>query len=192
MSMMDTVKGYFALINEYYSNLLEKEIIIAYDGDVTHQVMKAFTSLVEQKMISEHEKETVIRRLYHILVECLQNINRHAEGFYPKEHVEDYPGRGALLVSKSDEFYRVITANLVRTEHAAVLKTFLDKINPLNRAELNEYYKTQLMNGDLSSKGGAGLGFIDIRRKTSRKLDFRFVEFDEEYSFFLCNVTLSR
>lgn len=192
MSMMDTVKGYFALINEYYSNLLEKEILIAYDGDVTHQVMKAFTSLVEQKMISEHEKETVIRRLYHILVECLQNINRHAEGFYPKEHVEDYPGRGALLVSKSDEFYRVITANLVRTEHAAVLKAFLDKINPLNRAELNEYYKTQLMNGDLSSKGGAGLGFIDIRRKTSRKLDFHFVEFDEEYSFFLCNVTLSR
>jgi hypothetical protein len=190
--MMDTVKGYFALINEYYSNLLEKEIIIAYDGDVTHQVMKAFTSLVEHKLISEHEKETVIRRLYHILVECLQNINRHAEGFYPKEHVEDYPGRGALLVSKSDAFYRVITANLVRTEHAAVLKTFLDQINPLNRAELNEYYKTQLMNGDLSSKGGAGLGFIDIRRKTSRKLDFHFVDFDGEYSFFLCNVTLAR
>lgn len=189
---MDTVKGYFALINEFYSNLLEKEIIIAYDGDVTHQVMKAFTSLVEQKLISEHEKESVIRKLYHILVECLQNINRHAEGFYPKEHKEDYPGRGALLVSQSDEFYRVITANLVRKQHAEVLKSFLDEINPLSRAELNEYYKTQLMNGDLSSKGGAGLGFIDIRRKTSRKLDFHIVEFDEEYSFFLCNVTLSR
>ena len=189
---VDTVKGYFALINQYYSNLLEKEIIIAYDGDLTHQVMKAFAYLVEQKLVSEREKEAVTRKLFHIMVECLQNINRHAEGFYPKDCVENYPGRGALLVSQSDVLYRVITANLVRTSHAAVLKTFLDEINSLSRHELIEYYKKQLMNGDLSSKGGAGLGFIDIRRKSSRKMDYHFVEFNETYSFFLFNVTLSR
>ena len=189
---MDTVKGYFGLINEYYSSLLQKEIIIAYDGDVTHQVMKAFTTMVEERLLGENEKESVIRKLYHIMVECLQNINRHAEGFYPKDHVEDYPGRGALLVSKSSKNYRVITANLVRSEHAKVLRSFLEEINPLSRDELNEYYKSQLMNGDLSSKGGAGLGFIDIRRKTSSKLDFHFIEFDRDYTYFLFNVTVSR
>jgi len=78
---MDNVKGYFSLLNHQYSHLLAKEVILAYDGDVTHQVMKAFTQLVEEKLESENEDETTRRRLYHVLVECLQNINRHAEVF---------------------------------------------------------------------------------------------------------------
>lgn len=188
---MKDCKGYFGLIYEYYSQLLANEVIIAYDGDVTHQVMKAFTSLVEEKLESENENEAVQRRLYHILVECLQNINRHAEVFFP-ETAEQHPGRGALLVSKTDDYYRVITANLILNSHVIELKGFLDNINPMPEAELNEMYKQQLADGQISSKGGAGLGFIDIRRKTGNKMEFKFLEHDEENSYFLLNVLISR
>jgi hypothetical protein len=46
--------------------------------------------------------------------------------------------------------------------------------------------------GRLSEKGGAGLGFIDIARKTGRKLDFHFLSIDEENSFFILTSTISR
>ena len=189
---MDNIKGYFRLINEHYSQLLAKEVIIAYDGDVTHQVMKAFTSLVEEKLESEMEDETIRRRLYHILVECLQNINRHAEVFYPEDGKDHYPGRGALLVSKTSDYYRVITANIMRVEQIPDLKSFLDKINILQDEELNELYKQQLKEGKLSAKGGAGLGFIDIRRKTGNKVEYLFIENDAETSFFMFNVIITR
>ncbi len=189
---MDNIKGYFGLINEQYSQLLAKEIIIAYDGGVTHQVMKAFTSLVEEKLEAEMENETVRRRVYHIMVECLQNINRHAEALYPDDSGEHYPGRGALMVSKSKGYYRVITANVIRKTHVDELRSFLEKINDLSEDELNELYKQQLMEGKLSSKGGAGLGFIDIRRKTANKLEFVFIDNNQDTSFFLFNVIISR
>lgn len=188
---MENVKGYFGLIIEHYSQLYAREIILAYDGDVTHQVMKAFTQLVEEKLESEHENETTRRRLYHVLVECLQNINRHAEVFNT-ENREYYPGRGSLLVSKSDEMYHVITVNLIRKSLVEDLSNFLNEINPLSEKELNSRYKQQLMEGKLSFKGGAGLGFIDIRRKTGNMMEFKFLENDNDTSFFLFNILISR
>jgi hypothetical protein len=189
---MQKLKGYFGVISEHYSELLAKEIVIAYDGDVTHQIMKAFTSLIEEKLENENEDENVIRKLYHILVECLQNINRHAESAEMAETNYDFPGRGALLVSRTESYYRVITANIVHTTRVAGLKSFLEGINNLSEEELNDLYKKQLSEGKLSSKGGAGLGFIDIRRKTANKMEFSFIENDSETSFFLFNVKISR
>jgi hypothetical protein len=189
---MDTVKGYFGLINERYSELLAREIILAYDGDVTHQVMKAFTTLVEEKLESENEDEAIRRKMYHILVECLQNINRHAEAFYPDDGFEDYPGRGALLVSKGSDYYRVITANIISNSEIDAMHAFLEKINHMTEEELNDLYKQQLKEGQLSAKGGAGLGFIDVRRKTANHMEFHFIDNDENSSFFLFNVLITR
>ena len=188
---MDNTKGYFNLINEHYGHLLSKEIILTYDGDVTHQVIKAFVQLVEQKLINENENETIRRHLYHVLVECLQNINRHAE-IFDLDNSDYYPGRGALMVSKSEKYYRVITANLILEPYIENMKNFLKEINLLSVEKLNEKYKQQLKKGKLSSKGGAGLGFIDIRRKTKNKMEFSFIKNDTKTSVFLFNVTISR
>ena len=189
---MHQLKGYFGIITEQYSHLLAREIIIAYDGDVTHQVMKAFTSLIEEKLENESEDESIIRKLYHILVECLQNINRHAEGIFEENAQHEYPGRGALLVSRTDKHYRVITANIILKKRVSELQSFLEKINHLSDEALTELYKEKLTDGKLSSKGGAGLGFVDIRRKTANPLEFHFIENDAETSFFLLNVKISR
>jgi hypothetical protein len=189
---MHQLKGYFGVITEQYSHLLAREIIIAYDGDVTHQIMKAFTSLIEEKLESERENDNTIRKLYHILVECLQNINRHAEGLFEEGTESDFPGRGALLVSRTQKHYRIITANIIQNNLVPELKAFLEMINKLTHEELIELYKEKLMDGKLSAKGGAGLGFIDIKRKAGNKLEFLFIENDDETSFFLFNVKISR
>lgn len=187
---MKESKGYLELIHKPYSQLLAKEIIIAFEGNVTHQVMKAVTSVVEEKLDDEDEGEAVQRKVYHIMVECLQNINRHAEGFNNVNN--DYPGRGALLVTAKKDSYTVTTVNLVQNSQASFLKEFIDKINPLSEKELNEMYKNQLTEGKISLKGGAGLGFIDIRRKTGNHLEFQFVKHDDGSSFFIFKVIISR
>lgn len=187
---MKDSKGYLELIQKPYSQLLAREIIIAFEGNVTHQVMKAVTSVVEERLDEEGEGEAIQRKVYHIMVECLQNINRHAEAFYGE--VEDYPGRGAILVTKRDDKYAVKTVNLIKNKHAKELNDFLNLINPLPDESLNDMYKSQLTDGHLSDKGGAGLGFIDIRRKTGTRFVFEFVEQDDETSFFIFTVLIPR
>jgi hypothetical protein len=47
-----------------------------------------------------------------------------------------------------------------------------------------------LNNGELSEKGGGGLGLIDIAKKSRNKLQYSFREIDEDYSFFTLTVKI--
>ena len=46
--------------------------------------------------------------------------------------------------------------------------------------------------GRLSDRGGAGLGFIDIAKKTGEKLIYSFLKINEKRSFFVLTSTISR
>ena len=58
--------------------------------------------------------------------------------------------------------------------------------------ELKDYYKQILNNGEMSLKGGGGLGMIDIARKTGQKLGYNFEQIDEKVSFFSLNIRVSQ
>jgi hypothetical protein len=44
----------------------------------------------------------------------------------------------------------------------------------------------------ISEKGGAGLGFIDIARKTGNPLEYHFEPIDEKNSFFLLKTSINK
>ena len=51
---------------------------------------------------------------------------------------------------------------------------------------------SQLRDGELSNKGGAGLGLIDIARKTSKKIKYEFIPINARYSYFLLKVVIDK
>jgi hypothetical protein len=96
------------------------------------------------------------------------------------------------MVSNSPAGYHVTTGNVIENNKIDELTQMLEKINSLDKEGLKQLYKTQMKEGHLSDKGGAGLGFIDIARKTKNKLDYHFLPIDEESSFFLLTSSISR
>jgi hypothetical protein len=101
-------------------------------------------------------------------------------------------GRGIFLVSKDEEEYNITTGNLIKSDKVNGLRKMLENINNLDPEGLKQLYKQQMREGRLSPKGGAGLGFIDIARKTGEKLVYSFLEIDEDNSFFVLTSTVSR
>ena len=83
------------------------------------------------------------------------------------------------------------TPNNILNENIHGLKRRLDEVNSLNKEELKEYYKRVLNNGEMSLKGGGGLGMIDIARKTNEILDYYFLEIDNKLSFFTLVIKVS-
>ena len=189
MSFTGESKGFINYIYERYKNLRVKDITLVFEGQITHQVMKALTGLAEEKL-DEVEDDMVLRRVYHVMVESLQNINRHAESYDYRGH--PYPGVGLVLVAKTKERFQVTTGNIIENGHAEDIALFLGKLNSMDQDALDDLYKKQLREGVISPKGGAGLGFIDIRRKTRNHLDYSFVKIDEETSFFIFTAIISR
>ena len=184
------VKGFLEFVYEFYKSMKAHEITLVYEGEITHQITKAFTSLTESNMAKEEESGSVQRKVFHVMVECLQNISKHADDFTSNEFL--FSGRGIFLVSKGDQEYSVTTGNAVENDRIEELTALLEQINRLDKDELKDLYKRQIKEGRLSDKGGAGLGFIDIKRKTGRQLEYHFLPIDNETSFFLLTSTIAR
>ena len=184
------VKGFLEFVYDFYRSMKAHEITLVYEGEITHQITKAFTSLTESNMAKESEANSVQKKVFHVMVECLQNISKHADSFGSDDFL--FAGRGIFMVSKGKVNYHVTTGNVIENDKIEELTEMLNHINSLDKEGLKQLYKNQMKEGRLSEKGGAGLGFIDIARKTGNKLDYHFLPIDEGSSFFLLTSSISR
>ena len=177
-------------VYQFYKGMKEHEITLAYEGEITHQIMKTFTSLAEGNMSKADEPEALQKKVYHVMVECLQNISKHASQAADDDEQEST--KGIFLISRSNKVYSITTGNIVRKEQIKGLHELLDHINSLSKKQLDELHRKQLLEGHISEKGGAGLGFIDIRRKTGKNLSYKFIPVSDTHSFFLFTSTIPR
>lgn len=186
---------YMKLIYSFHQEMINYNFTLVYEGEITHQITKAFTSLAENKMDSYSEDISMKKKVFHVMVECLQNLSKHSEEHELRGKAGDSSGNGIFIVGRlgdNNEEYHVITGNPVDKGRVPELKSLLEKINQLDKNGLKELFKKQMREGSLSDKGGAGLGLIDIARKTGEKLEYHFQDIDDASSFFLLRTKISR
>ena len=173
---INLIKSVLSLHDEMASNGFS----LVYEGEFSHEVMKMFTSMAERDMDKSNEDKSVKRKVFHVMVECLQNMTKHSDDVDRNDGV----GNGLFIVGKKDGYWSVITANKILKEKIEGLKASIDNINSMNKDDLNALYKKQIREGSLSEKGGAGLGLIDMARKTGRQLDYQFLPLEDKTNYF--------
>ena len=171
-----------------YDELVKNGISLVYLGEFNHDITKMFTSMSEREMERKKEERSVQRKVYHVMVETLQNISRHSDEI---TGIENNIGNGLFLIGQKDNTYFIITSNKISNKKKEVIHANLNEVNALTRDELNQLFKKTIKEGTISEKGGAGLGLIDIARKTSNPLEFQFLPMDEEYSLFVLKVEIT-
>ncbi|MBI9067238.1 MAG: hypothetical protein JEZ09_08095 [Salinivirgaceae bacterium] len=184
------IKEFLEFVYGFYRSMNEHKVQLAYEGEITHQITKAFTSLTETTMELEEESHSTQKKVFHVMVECLQNVGKHAEVIDPNEIRKD--GKGIFLLCKNEGEYTITTGNILNKTRTHEMTEVLEKVNSLDKEGLKQLYKQQIKEGRLSNKGGAGLGFIDIAKKTGNKLFYNFLPIDDEFSFFVLTSKISR
>lgn len=184
------IKGFLEFVYSFYKSMNEHRVQLVYEGEITHQITKAFTSLTETNMELEEESQSTQKKVFHVMVECLQNVGKHATCVDCDENRKD--GRGTFMLCKNPDEYTITTGNIVNKSHITDMVEVLEKINSLDKDGLKQLYKQQIKEGRLSSKGGAGLGFIDIAKKTGNKLYYNFLPINDDFSFFVLTSVISR
>ena len=161
-----------------------------YRGLFTQTITDSIISLAEANLDTTGESSKVKKRVFSILVECLQNITRHQT-----ENCEDHDDpsmQGIFIIQKEANFYYITTGNVVKQVAIPRLRSQLEKINSFEQDELKEYYKQILEDGTISDKGGAGLGLIEMARKSGNKLSFDFAKINENISYFYLHTAVSK
>ena len=79
---------------------------------------------------------------------------------------------------------------MVKTENINELENRLQLIKNQSQEEIKSAYQKQLIGGEVSNKGGAGLGMLQIAINSEGNLDYTFQDVDENKKFFLLEVRL--
>lgn len=161
---------------------------LIYKGEMNHQIMRAFAFMANRKIAENNIPTPIRKRVFHIMIECLQNITKHSDDF---DKNDKQIGNGLFIVGYNKDSFYVMTGNLVRNEKMKPLEDRIIALNTASPAELKEMFLKQMTQGSLNEKGGAGLGLIDIARKSGRKLFYHFAPYDQHRHFFLLVVTVS-
>jgi len=175
---------------DFYRKMKINQINLIYEGEVTHQITKAFTALTEESMAKDAEPNGLQMKVFHIIVESLQNISKHAQNLQNAR--QDLKGIGTFLIAKSATDYFIIAGNLIHNTDRQEILELIEKINSLDKQGLKALHKQQMREGRLSEKGGAGLGFIDIARKSGKSLTYEFKDISDDTSFFILNTQIPR
>jgi hypothetical protein len=175
------------IINIYdlFRVMTEHEIILIYQGLFDQQMIKTVMSMTEMKLGKEQVGESVRKKVFNIMIEGLQNICKHQ---FTAGTVTQNP---FLVISGDEGYYHIFTGNVIHGQKIAIVQEKLDHINSLTKEELKEYYKTARLNSIISEVGGAGLGFIDMARKSENRLEYRFYKINDSYSFFILHSKIS-
>ncbi len=183
------IKKFLNFLYDYYKKMEVLEVIIAYEGIVTHQIIETFTTIIDQKLSSLPENNLIKKKVINIVVESLQNISKHGDGAKTSSNNNInnslHIGKGVFLFNYDDTNYNIASGNIIDNDILPTIKNSLKLINSLDEEGLKELYIDQLRSGELSKKQGAGLGFIDIARKAGGKLKYHFFPLTNEVSFFL-------
>ena len=157
--------------------------MFVYRGVVTNQNSEALLLLLEKEM--EHSEFGFVgrKRLFMFVLESLQNVSRHSAA-------EDHDIMSLVVYSKKDNGYTVTTANVISKKDEPQLREQLDLLNSLDSDEIRKLYREKLSTTDISSKGGAGLGLIEMAKKTGNKLDYDFLQLDGDSLYFVLSKTV--
>ena len=176
-------------IYDLHRTMMSQKLILVFQGDFTQESTKSILSMAERNLDSSGEESSIKRKVFNVMVEALQNIVKHSDELVDGQ-IRSHAA--IFLIGKESNRYCIMTGNPIRKENVSKLKDALDRINSLDKDGLKDLYNEILKNTTISDKGGAGLGFVDMARKSGEKLEFEFPEMNTEYCFFCLKVNVPR
>jgi hypothetical protein len=163
--------------------MMNEHLMFVYRGVVTSENSVPLLMLLEKEM--EHSEFGFVgrKRLFMFVLESLQNVSRHNRN-------SSHAHMSMVVYSKTESGYTVTTGNVLPNESISDLKRRLDEVNSLENKEIRNVYRQMLSSAEFSSKGGAGLGLIEMAKKTGNKLDYDFIPLNGEHSYFVLSKTV--
>ncbi|WP_027419205.1 DUF6272 family protein [Crocinitomix catalasitica] len=159
---------------ELYQDFLHEDFTFAYLDHFSDSATDALISLQDSRIAA---KKLIRKRISYLITESFQNVIRHSES-------ENSNFNKLFTVRSFGNRHSIVTINPIKKSARKNIENSIDGLEGLTESALRELYLEALQNNELDTKGGAGLGLIEMARKTKRAPKYKFTEIsDSEYAF---------
>ncbi len=172
----------------FFEKISEDNLCLLYNGNFSDDITNKLIELSEYNITNIDSLSKLKKKASFLMAECFQNIVRHGENVDKAK--QEYVNEGFFLTKNWQSIYYITSGNLIEKNKIDNLERQLQKVNSLSNEELKVLYRDVLENQELSEKGGAGLGLIEMARKSGQKLSYLFEDFNDTFSFFYNQIVL--
>ena len=171
----------------FRTQLRDSGIIFAYCGYITEPVLTGLGDALKLKLAIDEMDTKTARSVFAVFVEQMQNIIRYSAEKGASGSETGTPSQlryGVMTVSREGDSFVIKAGNLIDNADVEPLRAKLDNIRTADKEALKAMYKETLKGETEEGSKGAGVGFIEIARRSSRPIAFDFTDVDERFAFF--------
>lgn len=159
-------------------------ILISFSGRFSQGIIQELGEAIKEHMKNEDKPKSKIFNVFSIFIEQAQNINNYFASKKNDIINEAITDSAIVCIGRSEGDYFIWSGNLVENSDVHPLGDQLNLIRGLNKDELKKLYKEQMKKDIQPGQNGAGMGLIDIARKSSVPIEYSFEERDKSFSFY--------
>jgi len=171
----------------------QENIFFCVSGPVSQNLVADIATLIEQKMMIEQTGKRKMLRVFAVVVEKLQNIMRYSEEKISSPSAAEHEQElsvGLVEIGYEGENLFVLSGNLMKTDNVEPLRAQLSRVQTMTKEELRQYANQKRKAPLPEGSKGAGLGLIEIAKKSSRPIEFEFEPVDDRLSFFILKTVI--
>jgi hypothetical protein len=177
-------------IFDYYMDFEENNVIIYYKGPF----METILAKISEDIKARFDKDPLTsKKIFSIFIELAQNIAHHsADSNVFGENQLKKSGNGTFQLSESEDHFTLVSGNLIRNEDVPEI---IDKCNTVNELDIEGLRKLKRDLRNLPRREGhkgANIGLVDIAIKAQNSLSVEVTPINEEFSYFIISVEVSK
>jgi hypothetical protein len=172
-----------------YNEFSDEKFSMVYLGDFSDNITTMLIDLSETFLTKDQNLSKLWKKASMLVTESFQNVVRHK--IQEQEIISKNPNsKDFYQISVIDDRVIISSANVIEDQEAEKLNSHIDHINSFDTNDLKELKQDVLRFGSVNKKGGAGLGLIEIVRKSGLPLKKKFVPLASGYKLLLLGLEI--
>jgi hypothetical protein len=178
-------------VHALYDALAGDRLSFLYSGLFHDEHTARLIALGEEYLEQEEGADKSVRsKLAFVMVEAYQNIIRHRAPL--STELAQGKGRSMFLLRSGVAQHQISALNPVSGTDAEKLSEALERMDGLDLEQMKQVFLRSLKSEERSERGGAGLGLIEMARRSGHPLRHGFVDLDPEHQLFALQVLVGR
>jgi len=162
----------------------EEGILFSFSGLIS-QSLTSFTIKSVQEQLEEFNIDhKIIKTMFLITIEQLQNVMSYSKNRLINDGNKFIsPGIFVIGFDQKNKKYYVSSSNEIEEDDKEKISKKIDLINSMENKQLRDYLREQLRTAENKHERGAGVGFVEMAKRSSEKLEYHFENIDGKTYF---------
>lgn len=173
------------LIKTIYDKMISHQFVVSYMGHFNQELLRSLIKITEKKLNHIEEDKNVKSRIFHFMIECVQNICRIDE---ERSKASDF----LFLIGKQANNYIIYSGGVFSGEESRSLIEQINIVNSLNSDEVKETYYNALKQNTIKKESFVLLSLLDISKRTKSKIEYAIQHVDSESDFLSFKTIISK